>query len=90
MSPLEGKIKEPFSLENASNLKYEVCVIILTRKYTEIFFKIFNTKTHVSNLMHFQDKMVNLFFLKKEALKNESDKKNIYSVFKYVLMADYF
>ena len=30
-------------------------------------------KTHVSNLMYFQDQMVNLFFLQKEALKHQND-----------------
>ena len=33
-------------------------------------------KTHVSNLMHFQDKMVHLFFFLKKALKSEIIYKN--------------
>ena len=61
----EGKIKELFWLENASNLPPYLCMKILL---TTTFLK----KTHVSNLLNFQDEMVYLFLLQKKAFKSKN------------------
>ena len=44
------------------------------------------TKTHVSNLMHFQDKGTHLFFLKNKGLRNENV--NLFSVFIHKMIID--
>ena len=44
---------------------------ILARKFNKIILLKFHTKTHVLNLMHFQEVIV-IFFLKNEALRSKS------------------
>ena len=59
---LRGLINEPCRF-----WKYMKLMTVLTSK-----FRIFLLKFHMSNLMHFQEKVVHLFLLEKMALRRES------------------
>ena len=48
----------------------------LKRKFIKIFLLKCHTKTHVSVMMTFLDKMTHLFFINIEALRSESVKEN--------------
>ena len=58
-----------FSLKMHQFLHMSFCMKILTNKFNKIFLLKLSYKTHVSNLMHFQEEMVNIFPQKRGAEK---------------------
>ena len=59
---------EQFRLENASNLRYEFSYDNFNKKILQNFFVEIVIKIHVTNMMHFEDEMAHLFFLRKKKL----------------------
>ena len=58
-----------FLLENVLNLTHEFLCNNFNKKYSKSFLlKLSYKKTHVLNLIHFQNEMSHLFFLQKDAV----------------------
>ena len=62
MPPFEVKLNKSLCLKNASNLKHK----FLNRFFWQNFLVKIFMKSHVSNVMHFQDELDNLFFMQKK------------------------
>ena len=62
---------------------------VKSRKFFQTFFVKIVIKVHVSNLMNFQNKIFNLFFLKNKALRSKSVKKIIRYLFAVYKLLNY-